>query len=209
MFSQINDQIAHRQLYSLDNRLYQWSASTISTVRYLLTLVTCSHCTASVRNDRVRSIGAMILTVKTEVVCIVCFHGFRAPSGSGPPHYRVFTITLRLTTLGRTPLDNWSAHRRETQQSKDTAIQCSRRDPNPQSQQASGRRPPPSTVQPLESAEKPNTWSTRRKTSPSIQEKLHMDCYGTEPRPPRWEAGYWSFSGDLAWKCVWRHWEKP
>ena len=33
--------------------------------------------------------------------------------GQGPPHYRSFTITLRQTTLGRTPLDEWSAHRRE------------------------------------------------------------------------------------------------
>jgi hypothetical protein len=35
-----------------------------------------------------------------------------APSGPGPPHYRGLTITLRHTTLGRTPLDEWSAHRR-------------------------------------------------------------------------------------------------
>ena len=27
------------------------------------------------------------------------------PSGSGPPHYQGFTITLRHTTVGRTPLD--------------------------------------------------------------------------------------------------------
>jgi hypothetical protein len=29
------------------------------------------------------------------------------------PHYRGFTITLRYTTLGRTPLDEWSARRRD------------------------------------------------------------------------------------------------
>ena len=28
-----------------------------------------------------------------------------SPSGPGPPHYRSFTITLRHTTIGRTPLD--------------------------------------------------------------------------------------------------------
>ena len=33
--------------------------------------------------------------------------------GQGPPHYRSFTTTLRHTTLGRTPLDEWSARRRE------------------------------------------------------------------------------------------------
>jgi hypothetical protein len=30
-----------------------------------------------------------------------------------PRHYRGFTITLRHTTLGRTPLDEWSARRRD------------------------------------------------------------------------------------------------
>ena len=32
-------------------------------------------------------------------------HGATAPRGPGPSHYRGFTITLRHTTLGRTPLD--------------------------------------------------------------------------------------------------------
>ena len=32
-------------------------------------------------------------------------HGATAPSGPGYPLYRGFTITLRHTTLGRTPLD--------------------------------------------------------------------------------------------------------
>jgi hypothetical protein len=30
---------------------------------------------------------------------IFLFHGATAPSGPGPPHYRVSTITLRHTTL--------------------------------------------------------------------------------------------------------------
>ena len=34
---------------------------------------------------------------------------FFSPSGPGPPHYRGFTITLRLTTLRRTPFDQCSA----------------------------------------------------------------------------------------------------
>jgi hypothetical protein len=37
---------------------------------------------------------------------------WQPPSGTGPPHYRSFTITLRNTTLGRTPLKEWSASRR-------------------------------------------------------------------------------------------------
>jgi len=48
------------------------------------------------------------------VLLIVVFHGLTAPSGPEPPHYRGFTITLRHTTLGRTPLDKWSVRRRDT-----------------------------------------------------------------------------------------------
>jgi len=33
------------------------------------------------------------------------------PSGQGPPHFQGFMITLRHTTLDRTPLDEWSARR--------------------------------------------------------------------------------------------------
>jgi hypothetical protein len=43
----------------------------------------------------------------------VCFfHGATVTSVPGPPQYRGFTITLfRHTTLGRTPLHEWSARR--------------------------------------------------------------------------------------------------
>jgi hypothetical protein len=41
------------------------------------------------------------------------FHGATAPSGSGPPHCPRFTFTLRRTTLGRTPPDEWSVRRRD------------------------------------------------------------------------------------------------
>jgi len=34
-------------------------------------------------------------------------------SGPGPPHFRGLTIILRHTTLSRTPLDEWSARRRD------------------------------------------------------------------------------------------------
>jgi hypothetical protein len=40
-------------------------------------------------------------------------HGPTVPSGPGPARYRGFTIILRHTTLGRTPLDGWSARRRD------------------------------------------------------------------------------------------------
>ena len=35
------------------------------------------------------------------------------PIGPRPPHYREFMITLTYTTLGRTPLDEWSVRRRD------------------------------------------------------------------------------------------------
>jgi len=34
------------------------------------------------------------------------------PSGPGPPHYRGFTIALSHTTVGKNPLDEWSARYR-------------------------------------------------------------------------------------------------
>jgi hypothetical protein len=40
-------------------------------------------------------------------------NGATVPNGPGPPHYRRFTIILRHTTLGRTPLDEWPARRRD------------------------------------------------------------------------------------------------
>jgi len=39
------------------------------------------------------------------------FYGALAPTGPRPPHFRLFTITLGHTTLGRTPLGEWSARR--------------------------------------------------------------------------------------------------
>ena len=36
-----------------------------------------------------------------------------SPTGPGPPQYRCFTITFRHTTLGKTPLDELSARRRD------------------------------------------------------------------------------------------------
>jgi hypothetical protein len=39
------------------------------------------------------------------------FHGARAPGGPGPPPCGGCMIILRHTTLGRTPLDEWSARR--------------------------------------------------------------------------------------------------
>jgi hypothetical protein len=43
----------------------------------------------------------------------VPIHGATAPNGPGLPHCRGFTITFRHTTLGRNPLDEGPARRRD------------------------------------------------------------------------------------------------
>jgi len=65
------------------------------------------------------------------------------PSGPRHPHHRGFAITLRHITLGRTSLDEWSAHHTDLYLTTLTTDihPCPRRDSNPQSQQESGRRP--------------------------------------------------------------------
>jgi hypothetical protein len=50
---------------------------------------------------------------KTYGEWIFFFCGPTSHIGSGPPHCWGFTITLRHTTLIRTPLDEWSARRRD------------------------------------------------------------------------------------------------
>jgi hypothetical protein len=40
-------------------------------------------------------------------------HGATDPSAPGPPHYRGFPITLRHTTLSRTPMIVWSSRHRD------------------------------------------------------------------------------------------------
>jgi hypothetical protein len=47
------------------------------------------------------------------IFVLFLFRGATAHSGPGPPRYRGFMITLRHTTLGRTPLYEWSARRRD------------------------------------------------------------------------------------------------
>jgi len=67
-------------------------------------------------------------------------------SGPSPLHYRGFIIILRHTTVGRTPLDEWSAIRTDLYLTTHNIYKrhpCFRWDLNPQSQHASGRRPTP------------------------------------------------------------------
>jgi len=76
----------------------------------------------------------------------IFYHGAMAPSGPGPTHYRGFTITLRHTTVGRIPLDEWSARRRDlylTTHNTHNKHPCLRWDSSPQSQLANGTRSTP------------------------------------------------------------------
>jgi len=69
-------------------------------------------------------LNSSVITTKTPLISPHPHVG-RAPNGPGPPHYRGFTITLRHTALGRTPLNEWSALHRElynTQHSQQTDI---------------------------------------------------------------------------------------
>ena len=50
-------------------------------------------------------VGSLSLTWERNVLHYFFSHGATAPSGSRPPHYRGSTITLRHTTLGKTPPD--------------------------------------------------------------------------------------------------------
>ena len=68
---------------------------------------------------------------------------------------RFLNHTQRRITVGRTSLDERSARRRDhylTTHNTQHKHPCPRRDSNPQSQQASGRRPTPQTARPLRSA---------------------------------------------------------
>jgi len=69
------------------------------------------------------------------------------PRGPRRSPYRGFMITLRHTTLGRTPLDEWWSNAETSTWQHTTPTRDKhpypRRDSNPQPPQPSGRRPTP------------------------------------------------------------------
>jgi hypothetical protein len=85
-------------------------------------------CEFPVTKTRIRRFGEIFLsTVRKEYLKNTIFHDWHfciqnispsthnqtAPNGPDLPQCRGFTITLRHTTLGRTPLDDWSDRRRD------------------------------------------------------------------------------------------------
>jgi len=79
--------------------------------------------------------------------CLFCFLWSCGPTRAMASSFlRFLDHTQRRTTVGRTPLDEWSARRRDhylTTHNTHNKHSCPRWDSNPRSQQASGRRPTP------------------------------------------------------------------
>jgi hypothetical protein len=78
-----------------------------------------THCTKTWSNKQatawhVIALGACVLEFNIlHDIIFFFYHGTTATSGPRPVYYRGFKITLRQTTLGRTPLDEWSARHTE------------------------------------------------------------------------------------------------
>jgi hypothetical protein len=60
-----------------------------------------------------KAYGGVEVELQSFLTSIFFSHGATAPSGPGWLQYRGFAITLRHTTVSRTPLDEWSARRRD------------------------------------------------------------------------------------------------
>jgi len=90
-------------------------------------------------------INRNIIVVVTESVRYIFGSWLDNRSGPRPPHCRGFAITLRHTTIGSSPLEEWSARCRDlylkTHNTHKRQTSMLRRDSNLQSQQASGCRP--------------------------------------------------------------------
>jgi hypothetical protein len=104
--------------------LYQWGTCISDipvSVRYLYQWGTCiSEVPVSVRYLYQLPWGQFSLSSSLSCVSLEPPHYVRflipwrtAPSRPGPPHYQDFTVTIRHTTAGRTPLDEGSNHRRD------------------------------------------------------------------------------------------------
>jgi hypothetical protein len=115
----------------------------------------CSHCMFCVSEFLFEIRWRFLQECYSNLIHFPVFYGAACPSGPGPSYYRCSTITLRNNTLGRTPLDERSARRRELYL-LNTTLTRNRFHASggilTQSQQTGGRSPTPSTAQPKRSA---------------------------------------------------------
>ena len=97
--------------------------------------------------------------LRCDIIIVFSSMARQAASGSRLPMCSAFAITLRHTTLGRTPLDEWSARRRDRYLSHITQNTQKRQTSKPQEVfepviQACERRPTRLTATPLGSAQR-------------------------------------------------------
>ena len=88
---------------------YSWSVSTPN-FKFLAAVAPNFTTASPTATEEIRAAAILLFYISHE-----CFspHGKTAPSGPGPLHCRGLTITSRHTTLGRTPLDDGLARRRD------------------------------------------------------------------------------------------------
>ena len=127
--------------------------------------------------------------------------GMTAPQWTRASSYTRFVDhTQRRTRVGRTPLDEWSAHPRDLYLTHNTHDKrpCPRWDSNPQSQQASGRKPTPLTARPLG----PVVWTycpifhLGRMNKPAISTSGNRSS--TANKCPRFDHWYWKYMFGLS-----------
>jgi len=109
------------------------------------------------------------IKIREQISLVIFFPFLNSPSGPRPPHWRGFEIILRHTTLGRTPLAESSARRREiylpihtTHKNRHPACLWGS---NPQSQRTSDRSPTPYIRWQLESAFTYDRWKNSTQLS--------------------------------------------
>ena len=85
---------------------------TLHSLLYLITVLTYEHSQTQPWKSPSNGVYG-VWKQRTQHTTHLYFYGWTAPAGTGPPHCWGFTVTLRHTTLGATPLDEWSVRRRD------------------------------------------------------------------------------------------------
>jgi hypothetical protein len=134
-----------------------WSTHYVTSVE----ITSGSSCSASAKEsvpfeDCAKAVLNTVARPKISVS--VFFMALQPPVGQGLLNVEASRLHSTHTTIGRTPLDEWLSRHRDlylTTHNTHNRHPRPRRDSNPQSQQASGRRPTPQAARPLGSASVP------------------------------------------------------